>query len=179
MAVDMKTTIATEFAQLAARRPIDKITVKELVERCGISRQTFYYHFQDLLEVMEWVIQQIIQRALANSLQANSPQKAIEEFIAVSLEHRELLMRLLFSQRRAQVEHIFVQAMRESVRQMIFRQKPDLAVDHQDLEVALSFYTYAIAGVVFENSQNSGIGTEQLAEKLCRLLSGQMFRLED
>lgn len=179
MTEDKKTRIAAAFAQLAARRPIDKITVKELVAQCGISRQTFYYHFQDLLEVMEWLVQQIIQQALTNSLAADSPRKAMEEFIQVSQQHRDLLLRLLSSQRRAQVERIFVQAMRESIRQMIFRQKPDLAVDHQDLEVALSFYAYATAGVVFENSRRSGIATEQLAEKLCRLLSGKMIPLAE
>ena len=41
MTEDKKTRIAAAFAQLAARRPIDKITVKELVAQCGISRQTF------------------------------------------------------------------------------------------------------------------------------------------
>ena len=53
MAVDMKERIAASFAALAQKKPVDKITVKELVELCGISRQTFYYHFQDLLEVMQ------------------------------------------------------------------------------------------------------------------------------
>ena len=43
MTVDMKKTIATTFAQMARERPIDKITVKDIVEQCGISRQTFYF----------------------------------------------------------------------------------------------------------------------------------------
>ena len=77
------------------------------MEQCGISRQAFYYHFQDMLEVMEWSIRQMIENALQNSLQAETPQKAIAEFIAAAAEHDELLFRLLSSQRRAQVERIF------------------------------------------------------------------------
>lgn len=54
MPVNVKGMIADTFMQLSREKNVDKITVKDLVERCGISRQTFYYHFQDLLEVIEW-----------------------------------------------------------------------------------------------------------------------------
>ena len=53
MAIDMKRTIAEMLIKLLEHKPVDKITVKELVDACGISRQTFYYHFQDIMEVIE------------------------------------------------------------------------------------------------------------------------------
>ena len=51
MPSDMKARIAREFAELARTKSIDKITVKDIVEACHITRQTFYYHFQDLIDV--------------------------------------------------------------------------------------------------------------------------------
>lgn len=45
MPADMKAIIAQAFKELAQQKSIDKITVKSLIESCGISRQTFYYHF--------------------------------------------------------------------------------------------------------------------------------------
>lgn len=53
MPVDMKNVIAGTFATMAKQKGIDKITVKALIDACGISRQTFYYHFQDIMEVVE------------------------------------------------------------------------------------------------------------------------------
>jgi len=53
MAVDMKNVIADAYNQLAKQKSVDKITVKDLVDACNISRQTFYYHFQDILAVLE------------------------------------------------------------------------------------------------------------------------------
>ena len=61
MPINMKAVIADAFVSLAQRKNVDKITVKDLVEACGISRQTFYYHFQDILEVIEWSMQQAMQ----------------------------------------------------------------------------------------------------------------------
>lgn len=100
MPTDMKLMIAATFAKMTRKKPVDKITVKDLVECCGISRQTFYYYFQDLLEVMEWSIQQLLQKAMNNSLEANTPEESIQEFLRVSTEYGEVLLRLLASQRR-------------------------------------------------------------------------------
>ena len=58
MPVQVKPMIAEAFIRLSKQKNIDKITVKDLVEACGISRQTFYYHFQDILEVIEWSLDQ-------------------------------------------------------------------------------------------------------------------------
>ena len=44
--------IKSKFMELLSEKNFDKITVKELVDACGISRNTFYYHYHDIFEVM-------------------------------------------------------------------------------------------------------------------------------
>ncbi|MDR3767043.1 MAG: TetR family transcriptional regulator [Butyricicoccus sp.] len=171
MPVDMKRMIAATFTQMAKEKHIDKITVKDLVEQCGISRQTFYYHFQDMLDVMEWTIRQALQCAVQDSLQAETPQKAIERFIRPAITHGPQLVQLLSSQRRDQVVGIFVDAMRSSIGQMLYSRQPDRAVRTQDLDVALTFYAYGITGVIVENCKKPNIPVEYLAEQIYRLFS--------
>lgn len=175
MPVDMKVVIATAFARMARQKPIDKITVKDLVEQCGISRQAFYYHFQDILEVMEWSVRQMVESTLQTSIQAETPEKAIEAFISVAVEHRELLMRLLDSQRRARIEQVFVEALRSNLRRMLGVKRPELAVNHQDLEVAMNFCAYGIAGVLLENYKNRDLNVERLSRQLAQLLAGNLI----
>ena len=57
MPVDMKAMIAGTYLQLVQHGNVDKITVKALIDACHISRQTFYYHFRDIMDVLEWSIQ--------------------------------------------------------------------------------------------------------------------------
>lgn len=52
MPVDMKNIISEKFVSMASSKSIDKITVKALIEECDISRQTFYYHFKDIMDVI-------------------------------------------------------------------------------------------------------------------------------
>lgn len=59
-----RASIIEAFAQLLEERPINKITVKDIVNRCDINRNTFYYHFPDipslLLEMMEEKVNALI-----------------------------------------------------------------------------------------------------------------------
>ena len=48
-----KDAIKQSFLKLLNKKPIDKITVKEIVEDCGINRNSFYYHFDDIPSLME------------------------------------------------------------------------------------------------------------------------------
>lgn len=48
-----KKAIITSFMQLASKKPLEKITVRDIVDDCGINRNTFYYHFQDIYAVLE------------------------------------------------------------------------------------------------------------------------------
>ena len=48
-----KEIIARTFTELLDEKPMSKITVKDIVEHCGVNRNTFYYHFRDIPDVVE------------------------------------------------------------------------------------------------------------------------------
>ena len=48
--------LAESFKELACRQPIEKITIKAITDRAGVIRPTFYNHFQDKYELLEWII---------------------------------------------------------------------------------------------------------------------------
>ena len=54
-AIDL--VLAESLKELAATRPIDKITIKEITDRAGVIRPTFYNHFQDKYELLEWIVE--------------------------------------------------------------------------------------------------------------------------
>ena len=45
------------FIELSKQMPIDKITVKKVTDYIGITRNTFYYHYQDIYNVLEWIVE--------------------------------------------------------------------------------------------------------------------------
>ena len=56
------TLLAESFKELTLKQPIEKITIKEITDKAGVIRPTFYNHFQDKYELLEWIIMsQIIE----------------------------------------------------------------------------------------------------------------------
>ena len=52
-----KRAIADSLKELTKTKAFDKISVKDISEKCGINRQTFYYHFIDKFDLLEWIYQ--------------------------------------------------------------------------------------------------------------------------
>ena len=67
MAPSTKQALAASLKKLLEKKNLDDITVKELVEDCEVNRQTFYYHFQDIYDLLHWFLDNETNQALKNS----------------------------------------------------------------------------------------------------------------
>ena len=61
-----KKAIKETFVALLDERPLNRITVKDIVEACGINRNSFYYHFEDLPALLEEIIAERVQDDIIN-----------------------------------------------------------------------------------------------------------------
>ena len=175
MAADRKTKIAEAFLSLAQKRDVDKITVKALIDECHISRQTFYYHFQDIMDVMEWTCQREIERMLAVSLKTDTPQEALEIFISSAVKNHTLFCRLLNSQRRAFMEKMFVSAARTYLQEMAKEKAPSLPSSYSDIEVALDYWAFGITGILFHYGGRKDLDISRLAGQIFSILTGKII----
>lgn len=50
-----KKAIADGFKSIMEKKPFEKITISDITSSCGLNRQTFYYHFQDKYELLNWI----------------------------------------------------------------------------------------------------------------------------
>ena len=51
-----KRALADSLKKLLSRRPMDRITVQDVTDDAAVSRKTFYYHFHDIYDLMEWLV---------------------------------------------------------------------------------------------------------------------------
>ena len=66
MAQFTKKAIVESFLKLLNQKPLDKITVREIVEDCEINRNTFYYHFEDIHALLTFIVDTEVERVLAD-----------------------------------------------------------------------------------------------------------------
>lgn len=171
-----KALIADAYVTLTAQKPIDKITVKDVVEACGITRQTFYYHYQDLLEVIEWIVSRGIDDLIARTIAAESQREAIRVIVSSCEERPEVLDCLLKSRRREEAERIIFSGIRRYFMEVLRRSPVAPRIRYaSDLETALTFYSCAITGVLMENTFQRHLDPEILTDQLLRLLKGELL----
>lgn len=177
---DMKARIADTLNELLKHKELDKITVKELVDTCNISRQTFYYHFQDIMDVVEWYQDQALQLSIERSLEAPTYREAIRGVVFETFQHRELILQLMASQRREQMEILFVKAVRTYLLELLRGKGPNVSCSTEDIETMLSFCSCGLVGMMLMSLKQKSPDVEAMAERMCRLLTGEIsFHIAD
>ena len=177
MSKETKQLIADTLMELSRQKSIDRVTVKDIVERCHISRQTFYYHFQDLTDVMEWMLRRTMEQMLEESLKAETAEDALRIFVSTVAERTQgILPKLLDSQRRTQLERLMMQSVRSYLHEMVKNRLSDLQIKYADLQVAIDFCSYGITGLLLEYGAKGEIDVEQLTAQIYRILSGNILQ---
>ena len=63
--INVKETFANALLELSAQKPLEKITVKEIVNQAGAGRQTFYNHFSDKYDLINWFYDYSLEEIVA------------------------------------------------------------------------------------------------------------------
>lgn len=180
MASITKNMISDAFLDLTKEKDIDKITVKDIVEKCNITRQTFYYHFQDIMDVIEWSMQQRMEEILSKSLKVTSVQEAVRILVSSVDEHPEIIIKLMNSQKREQTERLLINTIRSYMQEMIDKKELFMDMKRSDLKMAIKFFSYAIVGILLEiNHKRKAVDLDLISTQIYQLMTGEMFHSED
>ena len=78
-----KEIIAKTFTEILDEKPMSKVTVRDIVERCGVNRNTFYYHFRDIPDVVEFVLKRKWDEIQEAPQEKNSILECMEEMASL------------------------------------------------------------------------------------------------
>lgn len=162
----MKDVIADAFFALAQKKQLDKITVKDLVDACGISRQTFYYHFQDILEVIEWQAERMEAELAEQIRQAASLEDTARILAAFFAAHHGLLEKLRESRKRDFAERLVLKAMQEQLRQALRRSAALRANSAAETETLVCFFSHGLSGLLLAQLQGQSPDVDQLTQQI-------------
>lgn len=175
MREDMKAVIADTFSQMLDKEDIDKITVTKLIAECHISRQTFYYHFKDIMDVLEWTFRRATQELVQKSLNEEDRLGALTTYVAFVRQNRKKFERLLYSRRWVQIEGMLVEAVTVYLAQIVRSKVPELDLSVDDLEVMLRFYACGMVGVLLQYMEKPNLNEEKLVIQMEKIITGKMF----
>ena len=175
MPKDMKKIIAETMIKMIKKKGSKKITVTALIEECHISRQTFYYHFKDLMDVLEWSVCKGTEHIVAESLKADDMKSALEIFISFSSDRFIELSKLMDSGKRAELEELITDAVEGYLLEVLKKNMPEISVNYSDMKTLLRFNAFGLAGTLLDFCKNPQTDREKLAEQLEKMISLQFL----
>ncbi len=172
--IDTKRQISSAYVQLLKKKAGDKITVKDLFLECGISRQTFYYHFRDIMDVVEYTLTAILADVVVQCKEIDVPRDAIHLVLETVLENRGLIRKLEGTSRSKDVEKIVADTLHSSMVQILDSHDSDYRTIRQsDRTVLLDFMAYGLLGVVLTRLDDANLDIDVLTEQLLHIYSGE------
>ena len=56
--LNTKKALAASLKKFMKQKPLSKITVSQLISDCNVNRNTFYYHFEDIYDLLKWTLEE-------------------------------------------------------------------------------------------------------------------------
>lgn len=100
MANFTRSAIKSSFIKLLNDRPLSQITVKDIVNDCGVNRNTFYYYFHDIPSLIKDIIMEEAKYIIQKYPSADTIQDFMESVITYMLERKTLFLHIYHSVNR-------------------------------------------------------------------------------
>ena len=148
MASSTKKALADALKKMMAVKPIDKITVNDLVETCGVSRQTFYYHFDDVYDLLEWVFEEDANANLPREVVYDNWKNDVIMWFKYLYENSTFALNVYNSNSRLYMLRYIKGRLRNCIRSFSEIVAEDRTIDRQDFEFIVEFYSHIVVGLI-------------------------------
>lgn len=172
-----KKAIIESFVKLLNERTLDKIKVKDIAEECGINRNTFYYHFEDIHALMEELLRLETERVLLRDTEEGSWEEAFIQAAEFALQNKRAVYHIYNSAGRDIVKR-YLNAMAEDVMtHFVERIAQGIAAGEEDKKLVVCLYRAALVGMI-EDWLEAGMkyDVERIIRRVGLLFEGNISR---
>ena len=157
-----KRALESSLKKLLLEKPLHKITVSDITDDCGINRMTFYYHFKDIYDLVEWSCQEDAAKALAGKKTYETWQQGFEQIFEAVLANKPFIMNVYHSVSREQVENYLYKVTYDLLEGVVEEQARGMSVRDEDKAFIATVYKYAFVGLMLDWIKNDMKGDSQL-----------------
>lgn len=167
MANFTRRAIKETFLSLLEERPFSDITVKDIVEKCGINRNSFYYHYQDLPALMEEIVREDAENIIRKYPNVKSIVECYDALIEFASQRRRAIMHIYRSVNREMFETYLMQVSEYVIRSYVDTALEPIGIPAQDRQTIIDYYKCVGFGLVID-WLNNGM-SEERAQSIRRI----------
>ena len=145
-----KRALVASLKELLAEKPLDKITVTDLTEHCGVNRMTFYYHFKDIYDLVEWACIEDATAALAGKKTADTWSEGLAQIFEAVYDNKPFVLNAYRSLDRERMERFLYSLTADLIRGVIDEKSQQIAASEEDKAFIADFYKYSFVGLMLD-----------------------------
>lgn len=145
---ETKRILSVSLKEIMGNKPLEKISIRELTEKANVNRQTFYYHFEDIYDLLKWTFQQETVQLLdvdENSLFWKQGLLQLFKYLEVN---KEFCLNALQSLGRGHLKRFFYSDISTMLGKVIKSLCKNLNASEEHVAFLTHFYTLSLAGLV-------------------------------
>lgn len=170
-----KRALEQSLKNLLQQKPLSKITISDITEDCGISRMTFYYHFKDIYDLVEWACAEDAARALQNKKTYDTWQQGFVQIFHAVRENKVFVMNVYRCVNREQVEKYLVPLTDQLIMGVITERAAGMTVRETDQQFIAQVYSYAFVGIMLDWIRDDmRADPEELVNRLAMVIHGDI-----
>ena len=180
MAHSTKEALGAALKQMLAIKPIEKITIKDLVEICGVNRQTFYYHFDDVYDLLEWVFEEDANRVLPHEIVYDHWREDVTLFFTYLKDNSSFALNIYNSHSRTYMLRYYKRRLQQCIRGFAVIVCETRNVDRSDFDFVVELYANMIVGLISQwLDAGMPIPKDFTHDRLMRVLDNSVENLMD
>lgn len=145
-----KRAMEDSLKKLLLKKPLDRITVSDITDDCGISRMTFYYHFKDIYDLVEWSCIEDAQKALQNKKTYDTWQEGFLQIFESVRLNKPFVENVYHSVNKEKIEGYLYSLAYALVYDVVEEEARGMEVREEDKKFIATFYKYAFVGLVLD-----------------------------
>lgn len=145
-----KLALGASLKKCLLHKPIDKITINELTADCGITRMSFYYHFKDIYDLVEWVCVEDGRKALQDKKTYDTWQEGALQIFEAVMENKPFILNVYRNVSRGKIESFLHKLTYNLISDVIEEKSTESKLDKEDKAFIAEFYKYAFVGVMLD-----------------------------
>ncbi len=170
-----KRALEQSLKNLLLKKPLTKITINDIAEDCGINRMTFYYHFKDIYDLVEWSCLEDARKALEEKKTYETWQQGFLQIFEAVRENKPFVMNVYRCVHREQVETYLKPLVDHLVMGVLEEEANGIPVRQEDQEFIARIYSYIFIGVMLDwIKDDMRQDPEELVSRLAKLIRGSV-----
>lgn len=172
--------IKRTYLRMLNERSPERITVKAIAEECGINRNTFYYHFTDITELLSEIITDAADSIIKQHASANSLEQCLAAATQFARENKNAVMAIYRSMNRNLYEQHLIRICHYVILSYAQKAFGDLQISPGDQEVLVRFYQCELIGqTLMWLESNMRYDIQGQFARLCELQKGLFLQMID